>query len=467
MNKLLRVLIVEDSRFDAAVLAGELERGGYVLEYELVDSPEAMREAFAGKPWDIVISDYVMPDFSGLDAIRILHESGHDIPIIIVSGKIGEETAVEAMKAGAHDYLIKGNLTRLIPAIERELSEAEERRKRKRAEAELKSTKEKLESFINNTSDAIIIFDLEGKVIQVNNGFEEIYGWTSGEVVGLELPTIPAGIKKETLKLLDEVKTGKVLTAFETTRQRKGGSIFDVSATISPIKDHDGTIVAFAGISRDITERKKAEEQTRCSLKEKETLLREIHHRVKNNMQVISSLLRLQSKFIKDRDDIEIFKDSENRISSMSLVHEKLYQSRDFTKIDFNVYISDLVKSLFHSYGANNVVPVINVDNVSLGIESAIPCGLIINELVTNALKYAFPNGKRGEIKIFLGYEGEDIVLNIYDNGVGIPENIDFDKTGTLGLHLVKILVENQLQGEIHLDRTEGTDFLIKFKGDK
>ena len=470
MSKSLRVLIVEDSRFDAMVLLGELEKGGYIPEYELVDAPEAMHAALTGKLWDIVISDYVMPNFSGLDAIRLMQKSGLDIPIIIVSGKIGEDTAVEAMKAGAHDYLIKGNLARLIPAIERELSEADGRRKRKRAEAELKSTKEKLESFINNTSDAITITDLEGNILQVNKGFEKIYGWTAEEAMGMKLPTIPDHIMPETRNLLEEVKAGKVVTAHETVRQRKDRSLFDVSATISSIKDAAGNVVAFAGISRDITERKRAEEQTRCSLKEKEILLREIHHRVKNNMQVISSLLRLQSKYIKDRDDIEIFKDSENRISSMSLVHEKLYQSRDFTKIDFNVYISDLVKSLFHSYGAvsNCIVPNINVSNVSLGIDSAIPCGLIINELVTNSLKYAFPDNRKGEIKIFLRNEGEnDIVMNIKDNGIGIPDGIDFDKSDSLGLHLVKILAENQLQGEIHLDRSNGTDFTIKFKGGK
>jgi PAS domain S-box-containing protein len=469
MSKPLSVLIVEDSRFDARVLLEELEIGGYKPEYELVDTPEAMRDALTGKQWDIVISDYVMPNFSGLDAIRILQKSGLDIPIIIVSGNIGEDIAVGAMKAGAHDYLIKGNLARLIPAIERELSEAEGRRERKHAEAELKSTKEKLESFINNTSDAITITDLEGNILQVNKGFERIYGWTAEEAMGMKLPTIPDHIMPEIRNLFEEVKAGKVITAHETVRQRKDGSLFDVSATISSIKDADGNVVAFAGISRDITEHKRAEEQTICSLKEKETLLREIHHRVKNNMQVISSLLRLQSKYIKDRDDIDIFKDSENRIYSMSLVHEKLYQSRDFTKIDFDVYVNDLVKSLLYSYGASNsIVPNINVNNVSLGIDSAIPCGLIINELVSNSLKYAFPDGRRGDIRIFLRNEDEnDIVLSIKDNGVGIPHGIDFDKNDSLGLHLVKILAENQLQGEIHLDRSKGTDFTIRFKGGK
>jgi PAS domain S-box-containing protein len=470
MSKPLNVLIIEDSKFDARVLIGELENGGYNPEYELVDSPEDMQAALTIKPWDIVISDYVMPDFSGMDAIRILQESGLDIPIIIVSGKIGEDTAVEAMKAGAHDYIIKGNMTRLIPAIEREIFEAEERRKRKHAVAELKSTKEKLESFINNTSDAIIITDMERKILQVNKGFEKIYGWTAKEAVGMKLPTIPGNKMPETKRLLTEVKSGKVVTAYETIRQRKDGNVFDVSVTISPIKNAGGTIVAFAGISRDITERKRAEEQTRSSLLEKETLLQEIHHRIKNNMQVISSLLSLQSKYIKDKKDIELFKESQNRISSMSLVHEKLYQSGDFTKIDFNIYVNDLVKSLFHSYGAisNNIVPNIKVNNVSLGIDSAIPCGLIINELITNSLKHAFPDGKKGEIKVILAQTGQnEFELVIRDNGVGIAEGIDFDQSDTLGLHLVKILAENQLHGEINLVKKNGSEFKINFKGAK
>lgn len=470
MSKPIRVLIVEDSNFDAMVVLKELEHGGYKPEYELVENAQAMKAALSARQWDIVISDYVMPDFSGLDAIRLLQKSGHDIPIIIVSGKIGEDIAVEAMKAGAHDYLIKGNLARLIPAIERELSEAHECRRLKQTEAELKNAREKLESFFNNTSDAIIITDLELNILQVNKGFEKIYGWKTDEVVGKKLGTIPEQIIPETQKIFNEVKAGSIITDHETIRQKKDGSIFDVSSTISPIKDPSGNVVAFAGISRDITQRKKAEAEIKRSLKEKETLLREIHHRVKNNMQIISSLLRLQSTYIKNKDDAEIFKESHNRIYSMSLIHEKLYQSRDFTNIDFKVYVRDLVIGLFHSYGTDEsrINPKISAGNVPIGIDSAIPCGLIINELVTNSLKYAFPDGRKGEINICLGVEGEhEFELKISDNGVGIPESIDFEKTDTLGLHLVKILAENQLHGEITEDRKNGTEFKIKFKGAK
>ena len=196
-------------------------------------------------------------------------------------------------------------------------------------------------------------------------------------------------------------------------------------------------------------------------------LLSEIYHRVKNNMQIIISLLRLQSRQVKEEKYREMFKESQNRILSMSLVHEKLYQSKDLTQIDFNEYISDLIKGLFQSYGANksNIALKIDVKTILLGIDYAIPCGLIINELVTNSLKYAFPDGREGEIKISLHSPGENMIeLIVRDNGIGIPEDMDFKQTKTLGLHLVTMLAENQLHGNIKLNRSKGTEFIMKFK---
>lgn len=226
----------------------------------------------------------------------------------------------------------------------------------------------------------------------------------------------------------------------------------------------------YDAVQQELFDRKKAEEQLEASLKEKEVLLREIHHRVKNNMQIISSLLKLQSGYSKDETFSEIFKESQNRIITMSLVHEKLYQSSDFTKIDFNEYIKDIVHGLYQSYGVDTGKVSLNiiVEDVSLGVDSAIPCGLIINELVTNSLKHAFSDGRKGEIKIIVHKADEnEIEVTICDNGIGIPESIDFRKTESLGLHLVTILVENQLHGKIYLDRSKGTEFKIRFKGVK
>ena len=248
----------------------------------------------------------------------------------------------------------------------------------------------------------------------------------------------------------------------------KEGKNIPVEINASVI-DYEGKRAEMA-IIRDITERKRAEEIIMRSLQEKETLLKEIHHRVKNNMQIVSSLLNHQAQYIKDKNVIEIFTESQNRILSMSLVHEKLYQSKDLAKIDFHDYINDLVANLFQAYMAKSgkITLTMNIENIYLDIDLAIPCGLIANELVTNSLKYAFPAGTKGEIKIAFHKKEENMLeFVINDNGIGLPKHLDFRKTDSLGLHLVTILAENQLHGEINLIRRKGTEFQIKFRGIK
>ena len=224
------------------------------------------------------------------------------------------------------------------------------------------------------------------------------------------------------------------------------------------------------GVVRDITERKKTEEQIKASLKEKEVLLSEIHHRVKNNMQVISSLLKIQSDKIKDKQYADMFKDSNDRIRSMSLVHEKLYRSKDFANVDFNGYVKTLVNGLFRSYGidTNKIKAKIEIKDVSLGVDTAVPCGLLINELVSNSLKYAFPEEKNGEIRIALRSINEDeFELIVSDDGLGIPQDLDIKKTESFGMELISILAEDQLDGQIELDRTAGTRYQIRLKRQK
>jgi two-component sensor histidine kinase len=215
----------------------------------------------------------------------------------------------------------------------------------------------------------------------------------------------------------------------------------------------------------EITERKRAEEQIQASLEEKEVLLKEIHHRVKNNLQVISSLLYLQSKKVEDGQTLEIFQDSQHRVRSMALVHERLYQSQDLARVDFVEYARRLTGYLFRSYGvdSNFIQLEINGNGVSLCVDTAIPCGLILNELVSNCLKHAFPGVGKGEIHIEIrsDHDGQ-VTLLIRDNGVGFPEDLDFRNTESLGLQLVSNLVA-QLEGTIELDRTAGTAFQMTF----
>lgn len=208
----------------------------------------------------------------------------------------------------------------------------------------------------------------------------------------------------------------------------------------------------------------KREQQIKSSLEEKEVLLKEIHHRVKNNMQIIYSLLNLQLRYVKDKEDIEIFRECQNRVRSMAMIHENLYSSSNLAEINLQEYIQNLISGLFRSYGANPqlIKTQINLEKVSMDMDKSICCGLIINELISNSLKYAFPENK-GYINLSLGrINDNDVEMIISDNGVGFPENMDFQRTETLGLQLVTNLI-NQLEGEIEIERTEGTKFKIKF----
>jgi len=220
-------------------------------------------------------------------------------------------------------------------------------------------------------------------------------------------------------------------------------------------------------LEKEITVRKQAEEKIKATLKEKEILLQEVHHRVKNNMQIISSLFNLQSGHIKDKQASEIFKSSQNRIRSMALIHERFYQSEDMARVDFAEYAQNLTGHLFSSHGINPGAVKLNlkIKEVFLDLNTAIPCGLIINELVSNSLKHAFPDGKKGEIKIAMhSLNKDEMEVIVSDNGVGLSKKVDFRKTDSLGLHLVNLLAEDQLHGDIKLDRTKGTSFHIKFK---
>ncbi|MBI4699360.1 MAG: PAS domain S-box protein, partial [Nitrospirae bacterium] len=248
---------------------------------------------------------------------------------------------------------------------------------------------------------------------------------------------------------------------------KKDGARIFVTMEASPNFDENGEYTGGVAGVIDITERKKADEQIANSLREKETLLREIHHRVKNNMQVISSLMTLQSAYIKDKEAAAIFRESQERIKSMAIVHERLYLSENLAEIDLGEYIDALTKDIMRAFGAepSRIGLEINTGaEVKLNIDTGIPCGLILNELITNSIKHAFPGGRTGKIIIDVNSDAEGYVtLKIIDNGTGLPEGFDHQNAKTLGLRLVHMLVR-QLKGSIEKADTAGTVFIIKFK---
>jgi len=225
------------------------------------------------------------------------------------------------------------------------------------------------------------------------------------------------------------------------------------------------TVETFVNMVSVAIQRKQAEDQIKKALKEKELLLKEIHHRTKNNLMVMSSILELQSQHINDEEVLDIFRESQDRANSMALIHERLYQSTDLKRIDFGEYIQNLTTDLFHTYlsDPSRIKLNINVDNEMVDIDTTVPLGLILNELVTNSMKYAFPDGAEGKIDIEFYKDDDEFVLIVSDTGRGFPEDLDFRNTDSLGLQLVNNLT-CQINGTIELERKKGTKFKIKFK---
>lgn len=256
MTKPLGLLMIEDSESDADLVVRKLQKAGYEVRSERVEDADGMKTALIRQSWDVIICDYSLPQFDAPSALALLQKAELDIPFLIVSGAIGEDTAVTMMKAGAHDYLMKSNLARLVPAVEREIREAQMRRERRVAEGVIS----RLAAIVESSEDAIIGKTLDGVVVNWNPGAEKLYGYTATEIVGCSISVlIPADRPKELPQILDKNKRGEVVTHLETKRRKKDGKIIDVSVTISPIRNAAGEIVGASSIARDITERKRAE----------------------------------------------------------------------------------------------------------------------------------------------------------------------------------------------------------------
>ena len=315
------------------------------------------------------------------------------------------------------------------------------------------------EDIVASMSNLLFLVKDDGTISRVNHAALGLLGYSNNELADQPLKNVFADSHwiHVLQKRLNDSAEPDVITNEETTLKTKDGRTIPILFSISVIRDKDGNNLGMVCVASDLTDRKRAEKAQR-----KEILLKEIHHRVKNNMQIIYSLLNLQSKYLKDERDLEMIRESQNRIRSMALVHEKLYRSEDLEHIDFREYITDVVHRLVRTYGTD-VALTMEVDNVSLGADAAVPCGLIINELVSNALKHAFPD-KKGEVTVaFHAVEGT-IELRVKDNGIGLPEDVDFRAADTLGLRLVTLLAEDQLNGEITLTRYKGTEFRIIFE---
>jgi PAS domain S-box-containing protein len=338
----------------------------------------------------------------------------------------------------------------------------------KQREEALRDSEEKFRSLAEDNQDCILRFDKECRHLYANPAALRVVGFNEEDVIGKTHRE--AGFKEELCRLFEEeitrvFKTGESSQTVFEWESPKGNMYIDWRSY--PEFDRNGNVNTVIGIARDITELKQVEKQLKAALKEKDVLLKEVCHRTKNNMASICSILKLQSALIKDEHSLNILQDIENRISSMALVQEKLYQSENITNIDLQEYVKDLADTVFKNY--STIPPKVSLrfdmEPVIVSPNTAIPCGLILSELLSNVMKYAFPGDKTGEIKIALHTTGEnEIELGVSDNGVGLSKDLDFRNADTLGLKLVIMLAEGQLGGHIDLKRDKGTEFLIRFK---
>jgi PAS domain S-box-containing protein len=340
--------------------------------------------------------------------------------------------------------------------------------KQKRTEEELRKTRNYLQSIIETEPACVKLLSPEGTLLDMNRaGLAMIQADSLDQVQGNPVAGLLLPEYREAFRSLVDKTFGGSSEVMEFEMVGLKGKRLWLETHAVPIRNAEGKIFASLGITRDITERKRAEEQIMSALREKDILLKEIHHRVKNNLQVVASLLDLQSRSIEDRQARMLFGESQKRIETMTLIHEKLYQSKDLARIDFTEYVDDLTAQIFALHeGRSDLIDLkADVRNVILDVNKAIPCGLIINELVSNALKHAFTGGERGTVSIRMHAHNEGgVTLSVSDDGKGFPEGVDYLNTKSLGMQLIISLVD-QLGGIIKLEGGKGTTFVITFQG--
>lgn len=463
----LKILYLEDNKYDVELVRALLLDSNLTFEMDDVKTKQDFTSALYDNSYDVIFADYTIPGYDGISALEHSKMVCPEIPFIFISGTMGEEFAIKTLTNGATDYILKQGISRLVPSLERALREAEGNRKKKKAEDILHRNEKRFRYFYENVPLSYNSLDINGNIIEVNQTWIELFGYSRKEIIGKTFLDI---IDKESIaKFLNyfwELKEKDATGSVEVTMYTKSGSTIIVSIDGKVGYDEGGRTVLVHLVLHNITELKEAEYALRTSLNEKEVLLKEVHHRVKNNLQVISSLLNLQSERIEDEKVLSVFQKTRDRINAMQQVHQNLYSSDNFEKINFSEYVKSLTGKLYQIYDgtSRNINLEVRIDNVDLDINSGIPCGLIINELVTNAFKHGFQNSG-GCVKVVMikTEEEEDTVkLSVYNDGIDFPEDIDFVNTDSLGIQLVNTLV-SQLNGEIELIKDKGVEFVIKF----
>ena len=478
------ILIVDDEESIRKTLKYMLAKVGYqvltaahaTIAYEILDKTEV----------DLVISDIVMPDISGLSLVKYINKQYRPPQILLITGEPTLETATSAVKLGVFDYIAKpvkkralldvvhqalekkfllDEKERLIQQNMRYLQDLEE--KLDQRTYRLLITEEKYRSLFDNTNVGIGISGKDSKMLEVNPVLCRIYGFSPDEFRNVRLAEIwvDQDVRLGFNKMLNE--TGSV-EQYEAEFYRANKSTFWASMTAKNIKYRDEE--ALLTTILDISARKASEIGLKKALDDKEEMLREIHHRTKNNMNVIISLLNMQSYASDNKDLKGILEKVNDRIYSMSLVHEQIYLSRGFSAMDLPKYLDALIMRHYTrpKVGSGNISIEKHFDEVKIGLSQAIPLGLTLNELIANALKHSLKVDQNTQVDLTLSnLVGNQIGVKIQDNGNGFPSDFNLQDPSSLGLHMVKILVEDQLCGNLSISNDGGAVVEFQFALDK
>lgn len=513
-----KVLIIEDEQTVRISMAAYLEDSGYVIDE--AENGDVGLKVFKPEIHDIVLVDLRMPEVDGLEVLSRMTSNHSETPVIVVSGNGDISDVVHALRLGAWDYILKPiedmavleysiekslERSRLIKenkAYQNHLEELVEKRTKELEQVnnELKSINSRLKGIVNTThflssltrsADFGTLFLEEiSKNMSIHEGsfylagekdFQLIHSLGNAKIS--EWITITGNNSKIIHNIIEDKKTILVEDRYLLEELQHIGVIKRIGdpQLVVPILSKDATLLGLVFLSWTGSDLEIGEilasycsealqtvlgiEKLKKSLEEKEILLQEVHHRVKNNLQVISSLIYLQHQKIGDTKVKKYLQTTENRVRAMAFIHEQLYQFKDFSRIEYAAYIRELIEYLYDSYKLDHaqVEIAMDIENLYLNLSTSIPLGLLINEIISNTFKYAFPDKRTGRIDITLKeQEDNHYLLEIADDGIGIPESVSLETTESLGMKLIEALV-NQLEGEMELKRDKGTAYRVIF----
>lgn len=494
------ILVVDDDPVARTAVCGYLREAGYAVR-EAGGGGDALM-LFDERGADAVLLDWRMPDKGGAEVLPRIAAQDPTVPVIVVSGTCEVRELARALRLGAWDFVIKPiedmavldralvrcllraellreqgrrreTLEDLVRRRTEDLEDANRRLRREIAERReferaLAESEERFRQLMENTSEVFWVRDLASdRLLYLSPAYETVWGRPVQEAMrgdGSRLSTVHPDDRSALATAMAGIASSATPVDAEFRIVRPDGGVRWVHARAFPVRDGDGNVYRVAGVAEDVTARRAAEEGIRASLREKEILLREVHHRVKNNLQLIVSLLNLQAAYADGAADRERFIESRNHVASMALAHEELYRANDLASVNVADYVERLARKLVLSSVDAEVELALDLPPLFLPVSVAIPCGLILNELVTNAIKHAFPDRDAGRIAIAARREGRQVEVRVTDDGVGLPEGFDPAGCATLGMQLVGSLVA-QLGGRLEVaSGLSGASFVVRFE---